>query len=222
MNVRGWLNHGDREAYNTRAALGRVFHKMFYRRPFPGRLRGLPADLAGQTMIVGLDYAHLGDDGDKNLADDFRAPFRNASYVSTKNLEFYAMDDIRLLDGKLSISARPPLHRPTTGVAGPSGVVEGIPVLKRSRPRAFAHACRTRSAGRAGSTSAPPGPCACPPRPSTSGITILTPASDTKGLPFREEDGLLIQGGWRALLPAAPRSRSLPTPISSASSSSST
>ncbi len=94
---------GRPRSVQYQGSANRVFHKMFY----DDRSQGVSADyrqsLAGQTISAGLDYAHLGDDGDKNLADDFRAPFRNGSYVATKNLEFYAMDDLRLLGGKLSV-----------------------------------------------------------------------------------------------------------------------
>jgi len=201
LDVRAWLNHGDREAYNTRAALDRVFHKMFYDDRSQGVSASYRHTLTGQTISFGLDYAHLGDDGDANLPGDFRAPFRNQSYVSTKNLEFYAMDDIRLLDGKLSLL-------PGTrfiaydGEPGPQGVVEGIPALKRS---GLAPSLRLSysfepedtvyiSAARA---------LRMPTAPEHFWHYDYDSGVDTKGLPFQEEDGLMLQAGWRALLPSA-------------------
>ena len=199
FTARGWVNHGDREAYNTRAALDRVFHKMFY----DDRSQGLSASYrqywSGQTLTLGLDYTHLGDDGDKNLPGDFRAPFRNASYVSTKNLEFYLMDDIRFLDGKLSVV--PGLrYMSYDGVAGPAGVLEGIPDLKRSglSPSlkiAYAYASDAQfyiSAARA---------LRMPTAPEHFWHYDYDAGVDTSGLPFREEDGFLLQGGWRGALP---------------------
>ena len=203
LDVRYWLSRGDREAYNTKAAANRVFHKMFY----DDRSQGVSADyrqsLAGQTISAGLDYARLGDDGDRNLADDFRAPFRNGSYVSTRNLEFYAMDDVRLFGGKLSIlpGVR---YIAYEGLPGPAGVIEGIPALKRS---GFAPSLRLSysfegentvylSAARA--LRMPTAPEHFWHYDSDSGV-------DTKGLPFREEDGLMLQAGWRAFLPSATR-----------------
>jgi outer membrane receptor protein involved in Fe transport len=201
LNVRYWLNRGDREAYNTKADANRVFHKMFY----DDRSQGVSADyrqsLAGQTISVGLDFAHLGDDGDKNLAGDFRAPFRNGSYVSTNSLEFYAMDDIRLLGGKLSLL--PGLRYVAyEGLPGPQGVVEGIPALKRSglAPSlrlSYSFEGENRvylSAARA---------LRMPTAPEHFWHYDYDSGVDTKGLPFREEDGLMIQAGWRAFLPSA-------------------
>jgi outer membrane receptor protein involved in Fe transport len=198
LSARWWLNHGDREAYNTRAALNRVFHKMFY----DDRSQGLSASyrhyLGGQTLTLGLDYAHLGDDGDVNLPGDFRAPFRNGSYVSTKSLEFYLMDDVRLLDGKLSLV--PGLrYMSYDGVAGPAGILEGIPDLKRtglspSLKIAYAYAPDAQfyvSAARA---------LRMPTAPEHFWHYDIDSGVDTRGLPFREEDGLLVQGGWRGAL----------------------
>jgi iron complex outermembrane receptor protein len=199
FTARWWFNHGDREAYNTRASLDRVFHKMFY----DDRSQGFSASyrhyLDGQTLALGLDYGHLNDDGDKNLADDFRAPFRNASYVSTKNLEFYLMDDIGFLDGKLSVV--PGLrYMSYDGVAGAAGVLEGIPDLKRSglSPSlkiAYAYGPEAQiyvSAARA---------LRMPTAPEHFWHYDYDSGVDTSGLPFHEEDGFLLQGGWRGTLP---------------------
>ena len=111
------------------------------------------------------------------------------------------MDDIRL--GERQAGARTPGVRYLSynGVAGPQGVVEGIPDLKRSGLGAVAQAGLRLCPGGTRLCSALPGPCACPRPPSTSGTTITIRGVDTSGLPFREEDGLLLQAGWRAALP---------------------
>jgi outer membrane receptor protein involved in Fe transport len=199
FSARYWLNHGDREALNVRSASNRVFHKMF----FDDRSRGFSAayqhNLSGQTISVGVDYGHLGDDGDKNLADDSRAPFRNGSYVATQNLEFYAMDSIRLAGEKLVLT---PGVRFLSydGVAGPQGVVEGIPNLKRSgwapslklafeyAPEGIVYASAARA-------------LRMPSAPEHFWHYDYDSGVDTSGLPFHDEDGLLLQAGWRAVLP---------------------
>ena len=198
LSARYWLNRGDREALNVRSASNRVFHKMF----FDDRSRGFSAayqhNLRGQTISVGVDYGHLGDDGDKNLADDSRAPFRNGSYVATKNLDFYAMDSIRLAGEKLVLT--PGVRFMSyNGVAGPQGVVEGIPNLKRSGwapslKLVFAYAPEGivyASAARA---------LRMPSAPEHFWHYDYDSGVDTSGLPFHEEDGLLLQAGWRAVL----------------------
>jgi len=199
FTARWWLNHGDREAYNTKVSLDRVFHKMFYDDRSQGFSASYLQRLGGQTLTLGVDYDHLGDDGDKNLADDFRAPFRNGSYVSTKNLEFYLMDDIRFLDGKLSVV--PGLRAMTyDGVAGPAGILEGIPNLRQSGlapsiKLTYAYASDAQiyiSAARA---------LRMPSAPEYFWHYDYDAGVDTSGLPFHAEDGFMLQGGWRGVLP---------------------
>ena len=201
--LRYWQNHGDREAYNTKIATNKIFHKEF----FDDRSRGFSASykhfLKGQTLAFGLDYGHLGDDGDKNFSDDSRAPFRNGSYVSTNNLEFYGMDDIRLLGDRLSIvpGVR---YLEYHGAAGPQGKVEGIPDLKRSgwapslklsyeyKNEALVYVSVARA-------------LRMPTAPEHFWHYDYDSGVDTSELPFREEDGLIVQAGWRAILPAGTR-----------------
>lgn len=208
LSLRYWKNHGDREAYNTRKSLNRVFHKSF----FDDRSQGFSASykqfLIGQTLTFGLDYSHLNDDGDKNEADDFRATFRNGSYVSTKNLEFYAMDDIRLCSDRLSIL---PGVRFLSyeGIPGPQGISEGIPSLKRSGwapslKLAYEYAAEALvyiSVARA---------LRMPTAPEHFWHYDYDSGVDTSGLPFREEDGLMLQAGWRAVLPTGTRLEAAP------------
>jgi len=129
LSLRYWQNQGDREAFNTRAAANRIFHKTFY----DDRSRGFSATykhiLPRQNITVGLDYAHLKDDGDTNLADDFRNPFRNGYYVAAKTMDFFLMDEIRLLDQKLTLV--PGIrYMSYQGISGPSGEFEQIPDIE--------------------------------------------------------------------------------------------
>ena len=199
LSARYWRNQGDREAFNTRKAAGRTFHKVF----FDDLSQGFSAEyrhaLPGHGFAFGLDYGHLNDDGDKNLGDDFRAPFRNGSYVSTKTLEFYGMDDIRLAGDKLSIvpGARFLSYQ---GLAGPQGVVEGIPNLKRA---GWAPSLKLTYAYAPGSLAYISAARALrmPAAPEHFWHYDYDSGVDTSGLPFHEEDGLLIQAGWRTVLP---------------------
>lgn len=199
LDLRYWQNHGDREAYNTKTAANKVFHKKF----FDDRSLGFSASYKlfwpGQTVGLGLDFSHLNDDGDENLSDDSRAPFRNGSYVSTKNLEFYVMDEIRLFGGRFSVlpGVR---YLQYHGLAGPQGKVEGIPDLKRTgwapslklayefRPEALVYVSLARA-------------LRMPTAPEHFWHYDYDSGVDTSDLPFREEDGLMLQAGWRAVLP---------------------
>jgi len=198
-----WQNHGDREAFNTRKALGRVFHKMFFDDRSLGASLSYRHYFPGQTLTFGIDYSHLKDDGEKNYSDDFRAPYRFGSYVSTKNLEFYLMDDIRLLNDRFSIM--PGLrYIGYEGLAGPQGKIERIPDLKRtglapSLKLAYEYARDALiyvSAARA---------LRMPTAPEHFWHYDYDSGVDTSLLPFREEDGLMLQAGWRTTLPTETR-----------------
>jgi len=200
LTARLWMNRGERESYNTRKALNRVFHKTF----FDDRSQGFSASyrhfLAGQTLTFGLDYAHLKDDGEKNHPDDFRAPYRFGNYVSTKSLELYALDEIRLIDDKLVV-APGVRYLDYQGLAGPQGKVEMIPDIKRRglspslkltwfyAPEALVYVSAARA-------------LRMPAAPEYYWHYDADDAGvDTSGLAFEPEDGLLLQGGWKALLP---------------------
>jgi outer membrane receptor protein involved in Fe transport len=197
--ARYWRNHGNREAYNKKASNGRVFHKMFYDDRSRGFSFAYHHYLSDQAITAGLDYSHLNDDGDENLADDYRAPFRNGSYVSTKNLEFYVMDEVRLFGARLSLV---PGVRFLSydGIAGPAGLLEGIPGLKRtgwapSLKISFFYSPDSTlylSAARA---------LRMPTAPEHFWHYDYSSGVDTSDLPFREEDGLILQAGWRTTLP---------------------
>jgi iron complex outermembrane receptor protein len=201
MNLRYWRNHGNRESYNTRMTLDRIFHKIFY----DDRSQGVSASykhfLPGQNIFAGLEYAHLKDDGDANYADDFRSPFRNGYYVAAKTLDFYLMDEIRLMDNRLTVV--PGIrYMSYKGISGPSGQVELIPDIEMDgwapsiklvygySPDSVLYFSLARALR-----------MPTPPEhywhydPDDAGV-------DTSQLPFNKEDGLMIQGGWRTLLPS--------------------
>jgi outer membrane receptor protein involved in Fe transport len=199
LEARYWQNHGDRESYNTRASLNRVFHKTF----LDDRSRGFSASykqfLPTQAVTVGLDYSDLRDGGERNEADDFRAPYVFGHYVSTRNLELYAMDEIRLFGDALTLV--PGLrYLDYRGLAGPQGKVEEIPDIAKSgiapsikavwsyAPEGLLYV----SAARALRMPAAP-EYYWHYDPDDAGV-------DTSALPFREEDGLLVQAGWKAEL----------------------
>lgn len=196
LSARYWRNSGDRESFNTRQSLNRVFHKTHFDDRSQGFSAGYRHFFSGQTLSFGLDFGHLRDDGEKNNPDDFRAPFVFGSYVSTKNLEFYAMDEIKLAGGALTLvpGVR---YLDYNGLAGPQGRIELIPDIRRrgvapSLKAVYAYAPASLvylSAARALRMPAAP-EYYWHYDPDDAGV-------DTSGLPFREEDGLLIQGGWK-------------------------
>lgn len=201
LNLRYWQNHGDRESYNTRASLDRIFHKTFY----DDRSRGFSASykhfLPSQTITVGLDYSHLKDDGDANLSDDFRAPFRNGYYVAAKNIDFFLMDEIRLLDEKILLV--PGIrYLSYDGLSGPSGEFEQIPEIDMegwapSAKLIYSYQENSLfyfSLARALRMPTPP--------EHYWHYDFDDAGVDTSQLPFYREDGLMIQGGWRAIFPS--------------------
>ena len=198
--LRYWQNHGDREAFNTRASADRIFHKKFY----DDRSYGASADyehaLPKQTVTLGADFAYLKDDGDANYPDDFRAPVRSAYFVAAKNLGIYAMDDIRVLDEKLWITPGV-RYMAYDGEAGPSGVREGIPDIEMdgwAPSLKFTYNYRANalvyvSAARALRMPSPPEHY-WHYDPDDAGV-------NTSMLPFNKEDGLMLQAGWTAAFP---------------------
>lgn len=204
LNIRYWRNHGNRKSFNTRVSLDRIFHKMFY----DDRSQGLSASyqhfIQNQNISIGLDYAHLKDDGDTNLSDDFRSPFRNGYYVAAKTLDFYLMDEIRLLDDRLTLV--PGMrYLSYKGISGPSGQFELIPDIEMdglAPSFKIVYSYDKDSIVYVSLARALRMPT--PPEhywhydPDDAGV-------DTSQLPFSEEDGLMIQGGWRTFLPSRTR-----------------
>jgi len=199
LNLRYWINHGDREAYNTRASDQRVFHKMF----FDDRSQGFSAKysqiLGQQNIIAALDFSDLSDDGDRNYPDDFRPSFRNGYYVAGRDLHVFLMDEIKLAGGQWIIT--PGIsYLSYKGISGPAGQAEGIPDIQMagwSPSLKFTHNYRDGSLIYLSIARA----LRMPTPPEHFWHYDYDSGVDTSGLPFHEEDGLLVQGGWNATLP---------------------
>jgi outer membrane receptor protein involved in Fe transport len=199
VTLRYWFNHGDREAYNTRFSGTRVYHKEFFDDRSYGFAASARQSWGRQTFTAGFDYGYLKDDGDRNYPDDFRASFRNGSYVGGKDLGLYVMDEIRLADERWIVT--PGLRYVSyKGISGPAGQLEGIPDIEMdglspSIKLTFNYqdgSLLYASVARALRLPQPP-----------EYYWHYSPDAgvNTAGLPFSEEDGLLIQAGWRTTLP---------------------
>jgi outer membrane receptor protein involved in Fe transport len=195
MNGTFWQNHGDREAFNARLILNRVFHKEFYDDRSYGYNAGYKQGFGSSHVVTaGLDYALLQDDGDRNYPDDFRTSFRNDNYVNARNLGIFAMDDIYLLDRKLILT--PGLrYLSYDGRPGPAGRAEGIKALSMnglapSFKVSFSHDRSLFYVSIARALRMPTPPEHYWHYSPDAGVV-------TSGLPFREEDGLMLQGGWK-------------------------
>jgi outer membrane receptor protein involved in Fe transport len=201
LDLRYWQNHGNRDSYNTRASLDRVFHKTFYDDRSQGFSVSYRHFLPSQTITAGLDFSHLKDDGDTNLSDDFRVPFRNGYYVAAKNIDFFLMDEIRLFDEKI-ILVPGIRYMSYDGLSGPAGEFEQIPDIdmKGWAPSAkFIYNYQGDSLvyfslARALRMPTPP--------EHYWHYDFDDAGVDTSQLPFDQEDGLMIQGGWRAVFPS--------------------
>ena len=129
---------------------------------------------------------------------------RNGYYVAAKNLGAYAMADFRFMDKKIWIT--PGLrYESYDGESGPGGEVEGIPDVSMS---GWAPSLKLTynynksslvyvSAARALRMPTPP--------EHYWHYDADDAGVDTSNLPFEEEDGLMLQGGWRATLPTKTR-----------------
>jgi len=202
LNLRYWWNHGDREAYNTRAAINRVFHKKWFDDRSYGADIGYTVYLKGHAITIGGDYKRFKDNGDKNLPDDFRSSFRNRNYVNAESLGLYVMDDITLTE-KLIIT---PGFRYMSydGKAGPSGKAEEIRDISMSGLAPSIKAAYSfnktnllyLSFARALRMPTPP-----------EHYWHYSPDAgvDTSNLDFKKEDGFMVQGGWKAEFPSKTR-----------------
>ncbi len=100
FKARFWKNWGQREAYNTRMSLNRVFHKKWCDDASYGTNASYRHTLKNHTVTMGLDYSRFTDRGDKLYADDFRyknaaIAKQNGNYVNSELLGLYLMDDIK-------------------------------------------------------------------------------------------------------------------------------
>ncbi|MCX5799627.1 MAG: TonB-dependent receptor, partial [Proteobacteria bacterium] len=199
LNMRYWENYGNREAYNTNAALNRVYHKMFYDDRSYGFDTTYKYELPKNTVTMGFEYKRLQDDGDRNCSDDYRVAFRNYNYVNSSNVGIFLMDDMSF-SGREIIVTPGIRYLSYNGKAGPAGKAEGIknvymegfaPSLKATynyEKNALAYI----SAARALRMPTPP-----------EHYWHFSPDAgvNTSNLPFKKEDGLMLQGGWKATLP---------------------
>jgi outer membrane receptor protein involved in Fe transport len=203
LKVSLWKNFGNREAFNTRAALSRTFHKLFRDDRSQGFLADYRLDLGTHVLSAGLEFSQLRDAGERNYYDDFRAPYSQGSYVEAKNLEFYAMDDIRIGNGKWSLTPGVRLLS-YRGVAGPSGRLEGIPDIKLSGPAPSIKLVRNGKGGSLFYVSLARA-LRMPSAPEHYWHYSTDAGVYTGTIPFHGEDGVMVQAGWRGTLPTGTR-----------------
>jgi len=200
LELRYWQNYGNREAYNTRESLDRVFHKKWFDDRSWGLDGSYSVDIGDHTFMAGASYDYLKDDGDENYPDDFRSYFRNGYYVAAKNLGAYAMADLRFFDKKFWITPGV-RYESYNGEAGPGGVAEEIPDISMD---GWAPSLKLTynyqksalvyfSVARALRMPTPPEHY-WHYDPDDAGV-------DTSNLPFEKEDGFMLQAGWRTTLP---------------------
>ncbi len=195
-----WRNYGNREAYNTRASLGRVFHKIFYDDRSQGFSAAYRHKWGRHVFSAGLDYDDLSDDGDANTGDDFRSPFRNGNYVTARNLGIYALADLYIWEDRFFIT--PGLrYMFYKGMAGPAGELELIPDIRMSgwAPSLKMTFLSSRDSSLYFSVARALRMPTAPEHywhydPDDAGV-------NTSDLPFHQEDGIMVQAGWRTLLP---------------------
>jgi iron complex outermembrane receptor protein len=100
FKARFWKNFGQREAFNTRVALNRTFHKKFFDDDSYGTDASYRHTLKNHTLTMGVDYWKFQDRGDKLFSDDYRysnpaVARQNGNYVNSEVLGLYLMDDIK-------------------------------------------------------------------------------------------------------------------------------
>jgi outer membrane receptor protein involved in Fe transport len=195
-----WRNYGNREAYNTRASLDRVFHKIFYDDRSQGYSTSYRHKWGRHLFSAGLDYDDLSDDGDANKGDDFRAPFRNGNYVTARNLGLYALADLYIWENRLFVTPGV-RYMSYKGLAGPAGKIELIPDIRMSgwapslKMTFLSSPDSSLYFSLARALRMPTAPeYYWHYDPDDAGV-------NTSGLPFHQEDGIMVQAGWRTLLP---------------------
>jgi outer membrane receptor protein involved in Fe transport len=199
LSLSYWRNYGNREAYNTRTALDRVFHKIFYDDRSQGFSATFRETVGGHVLTAGIDYDDLSDDGDANKEDDFRAPFRNGNYVTVRDLGLFAMADLDLWNERLFVT--PGLRYISyRGLAGPAGVLELIPDIRLDgwAPSLKVTYLDARNNTLYVSLARALRMPTAPEHywhydPDDAGV-------DTSALPFHNEDGIMAQAGGKVLL----------------------
>ncbi|MCS7200504.1 MAG: TonB-dependent receptor, partial [Caldimicrobium sp.] len=198
LDIRIWKNYAEREAYNTRRARTRIFHKKWFDDKSYGADGSYKITFDKHNITFGFDYVRFKDGGDKNYPDDFRAPFQNSNYVNSEIIGVYLMDDFHITP---SLIITPGLRYSSyEGNAGPAGKAEGIkdismdgiaPSLKVTY-NYDKNSLLYLSVARALRMPTPP-----------EHYWHYSPDAGvyTGDLPFKKEDGLMIQGGWKAEFP---------------------
>lgn len=199
IDARYWQNYGNREAYNTRVSAGRIFHKEFYDDQSYGADSTFRYELPNNTITTGIDAKRFKDDGDKTLPGDFRYPLRNETYVSSDIWGAFLQDDIAFLERKLLIT---PGLRYTSfdGKPGPSGVAEGIPDLSLNGFAPYLKATYNYMKGALAYLSVARA-LRVPTLPEYYWHYSPDAGVYTGNLPFTKEDGIMVQGGWKAVFP---------------------
>ena len=198
-----WKNYGNRESYNTRVAMDHIFHKLFYEDRSWGGGGSYRHAIGMSTVTAGLDYSFLHDAGERVEPDDFRGASQQGYYTGVQNLEPYAMADIALAGGAFVVS--PGLrYMSWKGIAGPSGIEEGIPDVRMHglapslkltftlKPESVFYASISRAVR-------------MPAVPEYFWHYDIDAGVDTRAIPFVPEDGIMVQAGWRGQLPSGTR-----------------
>ncbi len=198
FDIRLWKNYAEREAYNTRKSHNRVFHKKWFDDKSYGADGSYKLSIDKHDITFGFDFTRFKDGGDKNYSDDFRAHFQNSNYVNSEIIGIYLMDDFHITK---EFTITPGIRYSSyEGKAGPAGREEGIkdismdgiaPSLKLTYTY-DKNSLVYLSLARALRMPTPP-----------EHYWHYSPDAGvyTGDLPFKKEDGLMIQGGWKAEFP---------------------
>ncbi len=198
FDIRIWKNYAEREAYNTRKALNRIFHKKWFDDKSYGVDGSYKVIIDKHDIAFGFDYIRFKDGGDKNYPDDFRPTFQNANYVNSEIVGIYLMDDFHITPSfTITAGLR---YSSYDGKAGPAGKAEGIQDISMHGIAPSVKITYTYEKNSLIYLS------------SAKALRMPTPPEHywhyspdagvyTGYLPFKKESGLMIQGGWKAEFP---------------------
>lgn len=221
FKINYWRNDTDLEVLNSQPASEtsgtngsgeRRYHKRFYDDRSYGGSASLKYAAPSHTFYIGVDYSYLRDDGDEMLFDDSRYPERNYYAVATKNRGIYIMDD---LDIGERLTLIPGIrYVEFDSVSGPSGILRQIPnnsmegispslkliYLKEAGDIIYFSTAR---ALRMPSHLEYYSHYAINSDDENMGENDALIRDYIRYLPFQEEDGLMIQSGWKGSLPGS-------------------
>lgn len=198
-----WKNSGNRESYNTRTSLDRIFHKLFFEDRSAGFGGSFRQGFGKSSVQAGVDWSFLHDAGERVEPDDFRGPSERGYYTGVKDLEAYVMADLALGEGRFVLS--PGLRAMSwRGIAGPSGIAEGIPDVKMSGLAPSLKLTYAPDNGHLAYLSLARA-VRMPAVPEYFWHYDIDAGIDTKAIPFEPEDGVMVQAGWRTVLPSRTR-----------------